>query len=207
VIAFAVEVQDNASPAVDRVASFLTGPGAVKVLAITGRNVVKRHLADLQATRPNKLGGPRTDYYGAAARATNWKADETGAYVIVSQVGMRLHYYGGTVTAGKNSSYLGGGQTKYLAIPAVSFAHGKRPSDFGDKLKVIFGKGRRPVALGRRYMGQTTIVFWLAKSTTHRPDPSVLPAPEDYQDELREAITDAARRRFKNQPDQTEGET
>jgi hypothetical protein len=204
VIAIAVQVQDGATPAVNRLAAFLSGPGAVKVLAIAGRKVVKEHLDNLQATRPNRLGGPRTDYYGAAARATNWRQDSEGAIVAVSQVGMRLHYLGGTVTPGKSQSAYGSGPTKYLAIPAVAFAHGKRPSDFTG-LSVLWGK-QGPVALGRRYMGQTTVVFWLVKKTEHKPDPTVLPTSADYRAEFDPAILEAMRRKFKGLETTEEGE-
>lgn len=158
---------------------------------IVGRAVVNRirtHLFDADRTKPNALGGQRTHFYADAARGTQFTVVTDGVVVSINQVGIRQRILGGTITPQK---------AKYLTIPARAEAHGKRASEFND-LVVVYGRSGEPVALARAWQtslrgsrgpGQTPrrrgaeqggeIMFWLTKSVTQRPDPSVVPTTFD----------------------------
>lgn len=164
------------------------------------------HFDRLDAERPNKLGGKRTHYWGQARDSVHSEPTDTGAVVDVTQIGVRLHFYGGTVTPGKGISFVTGRQTRMLTIPADASAHGRRAAEF-QNLEVLWGKNG-PFALalaqgGGKIRGinkpvsdkpkaktgvvhafagvdgmQRRIMFWLVKSATIKPDKSVLPTDE-----------------------------
>lgn len=170
---------------------------------IIGRSAVvtvRSHLFRINSGRPNALGGKRTNFYSTAARGTNFTTVADG---IILSIGSGL-------PAGAFSHRVTGGTIrpktkKYLTIPAVAEAHGKTAGEFDD-LVLVFGPSGQPIALAhalfrvtrtklaalpaRLRIGTTKqigqhggIVFWLKKSVTHAPDPSVMPeAKEIYAD-------------------------
>lgn len=179
-------------------------PGAAKRLAaalrpatinpIVGRsgvNTIREHLFGLNGSRPNKLGGKRTNFFADAARGTSSTTLPDGALVSINQVGIRLQFKGGTVRAGANGS-----GKKWLTIPARAEAHGKRAREFNDLRFVIFENGaaliRNDSTTLKRKRDRKTgkvsyvageerggeVMFWLKRSVTKRPDPTVLPYPE-----------------------------
>ena len=207
-IAMRIVLEDTATPALDRVRGFLQSEEAQQVIGYAGRNVVREHLQDLEDTRSGASGGPASHYYGSARRATNFRIiDDTAVEINVSQVGMRLHFYGGTVEAGKGISSATGAPTKYLTIPAAPEAHGRKASDFD--LLLVWANGR-PVALA---LAETTekmtargglkavrkagkIMFTLRESVTLQPDPTVMPTTEDFSEAITERLGSVIRRRF-----------
>ena len=60
----------------------------------------------------------------------------------------------------------------------------------GKKWQGMFGQKNKPMSLGRR------VFFWLAKSTTHRPDPSVLPPLQAIEDIAAKAAKEWLERKF-----------
>jgi hypothetical protein len=132
--------------------------------------LVTDHLVAYGKAHPNRLGGTRTQYYGKAADKTSYTVQGDTVTISVNQVGIRLHYYGGTVSKKKK---------KYLTIPVHPLAHGKRAGDhFSGKLKLVFGKNRQPVALAlpSEAKGQKdTILYALKKSVTIRADKKIIP--------------------------------
>jgi hypothetical protein len=188
-----ITLTDNASPAVGRVNRYIKSKGARQLVAYTGAKILRDHFGVLEATRANKDGFPRQHYWSDARKAVYFNVDGDNAVVAVkaSEVpGVKLHYYGGTVSAGRNVSFLSGEPTKYLTIPASGQAYGKRASEF-DQLVLVCGLGGKPYALAlpvtKEKMDQygavsvtTTagqIMYWLKESVTLQPDPSVLPEP------------------------------
>lgn len=183
-------VRDTATPALQRMAAAVQ-PGRLQ--AIIGRsaaNTYKQHLLGLNQTRANALGGPRTNFYAAAARGTSFRVVGDDVVVSISSVGIRQRYFGGTIKPKT---------TKYLTIPAIPEAHGKRASEFqGLRFAIVPDEqGRQRPALvqgaqtlirGRRSKGgvrfraigeiRERVVFWLARSVTQQPDPTVLPYTE-----------------------------
>jgi hypothetical protein len=159
-------------------------------------NVFKQHLFGLDRSRPNALGGARTNFYADAARGTHFDSLPDGVLISVNQVGFRQRVLGGTITPKK---------AKYLTIPARAEAHGKRASEFNDLIVLRRGDHRfgEPYALARavqttlRVTGSATasalgvrrfsrgeetgaeVLFWLKKSVTQRRDPTAVPQTTD----------------------------
>ncbi len=89
-----------------------------RAIGAAARNTIIAHLSNLQSTRPNKHGWPRQGYWASAARSVTQPIDHGDAIVIgIQQVGIALHYYGGTITPK---------QSKYLTLPTVPEAYDKR---------------------------------------------------------------------------------
>ena len=161
------------------------------VVGRSGVNTLREHFFGLNASRPNRLGGKRTQFYADAARGTSSVTQPDGALISVNQVGIRLRLLGGTVRAGANGS-----GKKWLTIPARAEAHGKRAGEFNDLRFVFFEHGAALVrneqtTLKRKRDRKTgkvsyvageerggEVMFWLKRSVTQKPDPGVLPRPE-----------------------------
>ena len=210
-VAIKIDVKDMAGPAVNRVRAFLASDSARKLSGFEGQRTVREHLQGLDETRANKLGGRRTNYYGSARRATEYRLEGEDVIVSIAQVGMRLHYYGGTVEAGVNSSFITGQPTKYITIPATAEAYGHTASDF-ENLVLVWGKNRKPVALAVGVEAQNTrrgptltksthlvpgkIMYWLKESVTLPADPTVLPTEQVIGQNVVNRLSKAILRRF-----------
>lgn len=170
------------------IARAVQGARLQQVIGRAAVNAIRTHLFTVNVARPNALGGKRTNFYASAARGTSFTAVADGVVVSVSNVGIRQRILGGTIRPRT---------AKFLTIPATAEAHGKRASEFDD-LVVVFGSRGQPIALAHalfrrtraqlaaipasRRVGMTRtagqhggIVFWLRRSVTQAPDPSVLP--------------------------------
>lgn len=166
-----------------------------QVVADSAVELFRAHFFQLNAERPNRLGGKRTGFYRDAARGTSGKAAADGALVSVNQVGIRQRWLGGTITAGANGS-----GKKWITIAARTEAYGKRAGSFNDLRFVLFRKNNNPLAalvrnesttLKRKRNRKTgavsfvageerggEVMYWLKRSVTQRPDPSVVPPPD-----------------------------
>lgn len=184
--------RDSATPAVRALEAGLTPAQINPIVGRAGVNVTRSHFQALNRERPNALGGARTNYYLGAARSAQFREVENGVIVSAAQVGLRLRYYGGRVTAGKTISRITGRPTKYLTIPVHPRAHGKRAGEFDLELVrnhrgepvALATKSTRGVSLRQTSTGKVTkraigqrgeIMFLLRRSVVHRPDPSILP--------------------------------
>lgn len=139
---------------------------------VMGRAAViayRTHLRAKNASSPNKLGGRRTHFYAAAARATSFAlVGDSTVVVSIAQRGISQRYFGGRIVPVK---------AKLLAIPAHPLAHGKLPREFPD-LEMIFGAGGRPVGLAQKPQGTRqfgVFLFRLTPFVDQKPDPTVLP--------------------------------
>ncbi len=102
------------------------------VLADRWVDLMKEHFQKKNAT-PNKLGGPRTNFWnGVAAKTGVAEVTEDGATITVASQPFRLHLFGGVVKPKK---------AKALTIPLVPEAHGllarSYEQKFGRKLFTI----------------------------------------------------------------------
>ena len=190
------DVKDQLSPALQARAAQLNPLTLTRQLAAAGVRVTKSHLLQLNQARPNALGGRRTNFDAQAARATTSTSDAQAATIIVSQQGFAQRYHGGTITPKR---------AKNLAIPANADAYGRSPRE--SKVPLVFALvgGRRPALIARenwqrtvtrgQRKGQTvadysdkatrgafTVMYWLVKSVTQRPDPTVMPTAQEYSD-------------------------
>lgn len=165
-------------------------PGAIENAMGRGvANLVRNHLFALNQSRPNQLGGRRTNFWAQAARGTSQASQPGGFTVSINQVGFRQRYQGGWIrpTGGK----------KYLTIPAVAEAHGRRASEFSNlrfgfaankygnlqpalieasATKVKFGRARKDGTRGVKSEGTGgKVMFFLSKRVFQQADASVLP--------------------------------
>jgi len=191
-----VITKDTATPAVRALREGLQAENVVPIFARSVANAVRGNFDDLDESRPNKLGGSRTHYYSGARSATKYTIKGDHATISVGQVGMRLRFYGGTVEAGRNPSYITGQPTKYLTIPATAESYGHRAADFPD-LIVLWGNGG-PFALARvtqkkiatakssgAETNDTEILYWLKAEVDIPADRTMLPSSE----QIRQAIS------------------
>lgn len=160
--------------------------GLRKVAGKAAANVLQRHLRDLDR-RPNRLGGRRSHFYSLASQAVSFTTDAQGALVTVAHLGLAQHYYGGTIRPIN---------AKALAIPARPEAYGRRPRD-SDNPRDLFvrpGRGGRAAALARRDGKRLEVWYWLVKSVTQEPDPTVLPDDSALADAATSAVDNYVRR-------------
>lgn len=194
---------DSATPAVQSLRAGLAPDQVNPIIGRSARNTYRTHLFGIDGQRANKLGGARTNFYASAARATQFRVQGDLVIVSINQVGIGLRYFGGTVRPKVK---------KYLTIPAVAEAHGKRASEFpelkfalvpdpktGRLRAALVRRGANIVSLisTRRAGGRTItsrreagayVMFWLVKQATFQPDPSVLPYPELVEAEAARAV-------------------
>src|SRR5712692_4436695 len=199
-MAFTIDIQDRATPAVEGALSELQLAGVKPVIGRAVVQLVQHHFLRLNSSRANPLGGPRSNFYAQAARNTRYDVLTDGVLVSVSQIGIRQRLEGGEILP-RNA--------KYLALPAIAEAYGKRAREFPN-LTILWRRiagATRPVALVEaaatpftrppanwRAGGQVRqdgtrgiktnsvggkVLFWLVKSVTQRADPSVLPTDQE----------------------------
>jgi len=165
-----------------------------KAMGRGATNRVVLHFKKLNAQRPNKLGGARTNYFAKAAANTSYTFQPGRFTISVNQVGINQRIHGGEIVAKK---------AKYLTIPAAAEAYGHRAREFND-LKVGFarnqygamqlalvkasrstfrlGRGRRDGSRGA--VKQTGSIggdpmYWLTPRVFQRADPTVAPSPQE----------------------------
>jgi hypothetical protein len=178
-MSFSIDIKDQVTEAVGR---FQDAARSGRANPIIGRNVAARlqkNFYTLDAQRANQIGGRRTNFYGQAAKSTQYQSTVDEVRVSVNQVGVRQRLEGGLITPVKS---------KWLTIPAIAEAYGKRAREFNN-LRVAFGRGHKPIGLeeappknlrGKRgYARGGRIVFWLVKSVLQKADPSVVPTNEE----------------------------
>lgn len=186
---------------------------AVKLLAPASVNLeianecakeTRNHFRVLDALRPNRIGGKRTNFWGKYVKNITPRGESDRAVVSIDDPNtsasgkspLLLHYYGGTVTPTRS---------KFLTVPAVPEAHGvrARESVWAGQLHFSLVAGKYPAlvlreALGtgkkaaRLYAGR--VIYWLRRSVTIRPDHSVLPNPEILAEAGLRALTRTIKR-------------
>jgi hypothetical protein len=177
--------RDEIGPAARRLQIGLQPDRLFPIVGRSGVNTIREHLFGLNQTRPNAMGGARTNFYASAARGTHFDAVADGVKISINQVGMAQRYFGGVITAKK---------VKLLTIPACPEAYGHRASEFpGLTFVVLGGKpalvryaqtilGSRTVKGQKRFYGKRKVefqvMFWLKHSVDQAPDETVLPYTE-----------------------------
>lgn len=202
-----IDVTDTARPALARVRGVLQSSQLNPVVGRAVRNVYRSHLFRLDRERPNALGGERTNFYAQAARGTSFTVDPDGVTISIASIGIAQRFYGGVIRPKA---------AKWLTIPAAPEAHGKTARQFD--LELVWNSDRKPVALAtkntlsmsitRNAQGEVVkrqtgnarkIMFWLRKSVTQNPDPTVLPPKDEVAaaavTAIDDAVNDAIRRR------------
>lgn len=163
------------------------------------KQVFVDHFLKLNASRPNKLGGKRTNYWDEAAGETYVSVSGSDVVVQVRQVGVRRHLLGGPPITPKGTSEITGRAIKFLTIPIHPSAHGRTVGQLraqGVNLYPAGGAIRQQI--GDKRADSDPKLFALARRTkAAQPDPSVIPtvdeiarAADEALNELREAIKD-----------------
>jgi hypothetical protein len=185
-MAFTIEIRDRATPAVEGALGELQLAGVKPEIGRAVVQLVQQHFLRLNASRANALGGPRSNFYAQAAQGARYEVLTDGVLVSVGQAGIRQRLEGGEIVP-RN--------VKYLTIPAIAEAYGKRAREFPNLVilwRRIAGQ-TRPVALVEPEATQPArgvktdsvggkIFFWLVKSVTQKPDPTVLPSEREMTD-------------------------
>ncbi len=191
----------------DELAQFgVVGRGAVLRAAGTGlKQTLVDHLSqldkdDVHHHSSSSLGAQQVHFYGSAVGSVQNPQIEGDDEVSVSinSVGLAQRYYGGVIGA-KNK--------KWLTIPAVADAYGKRAGSFNNLRFVLFrpdlaalvetmAKSTKTAANGVvKRTGETAVkgrvVYWLKKEVTQEGDPTVLPTDDEMSARAIEAGQEA----------------
>lgn len=142
----------------------------------------------LRLVKENFLSLGGRYYWGNAAKSTLTQADDKSASVSVYQRGVRLRWQGGTVQAGASISSHTGRPTKYLAIPASDDIT-EHPGFYAGLKFIPINKGKLGGILATLDdKGKVSKKFFsLVSSTTHQPNPAVMPPAQAMQAELSKA--------------------
>ena len=196
-----VRIDDSRARAKLQAVGKALDPARVNKTATYGvMNLVKRHLRELNADRPNKLGGKRSNFYADARRATHSWADSSEGIVAISKTGFAQRRYGGTIAAVNR---------QFLTIPIAPEAYGARVSDFPNAfIARLKGKGYIATKAGSGKDEPLHLLFALVRSVTQDPDPSVLPDNDAIQRRASSALSGlirkvAAEPSAANDPDST----
>lgn len=199
--AYLAITKDTATPALNAARNFMQPARLNPIVGGAAIEVYKTHLFGVNASRPNKLGGSRTNYFGMAAKLTNFREVEGGVLISIPQIGIRQRFYGGVIKPKT---------AKFLTIPVNAAAYGHRASEFD--LEIVFGQGGQPIALATistratqiTQKGQWTrtkqigrhgvIMFRLVRSVTQKPDPTILPYDEQVLKRVDKEVGSAFKR-------------
>ena len=206
-LSVSVNVSDAATPAINALADALDERA---LAASVGDAEVALFQNHLRGNGTNKNGWPSTAFWSRAAQTVDWTAADTGLAINIRQAGVQQRYAGGDIHP------TGGHQ--YLTIPARAEAYGHRAGEFSN-LRVAYGRngafalveanatqssaGRSKKSPGHGAGPHADTVgggvyFWLVKSVSQAPDPSVLPADEDIAAVARDTINGLMARVSKN---------
>ena len=138
---------------------------------------------------------PGREYWRRAGDLTEAHPEQPGV-VTVSQRGVALHLYGGTVHPGRGDSSKTGQPTKLLALPAdkgvrespifypgMVFRRVRRGYPHLRGLLVLPGQRRRGAA-----EPQVRVMFRLVDQATIRPNPEVLPPDDRLEDAMQRGL-------------------
>lgn len=192
------------SESIDNLVLEADGPVVKKAMGAALRKSIVDHFMELESDSlhhrtADRLGAEHSGFFADAARATQVaQIEPEGVSVSINKLGLRLRYYGGTVTPGKSASWKSGRATQWLSIPNDAAAYGTRTQEW-DHSAMGIGNLRfvyfRPdlAALVERLATNVKrvrgiykpvsstigkVIFWLKKSATYKADSTVLPTNE-----------------------------
>ena len=186
--------KDDLSPALAVMRAQARNPrGLMAAAARAVTNLFKKHLRLLQRTRPNKLGGQRTNFWNQLASSVNAPTiTDTTAVISISDPRAAHKHLGGTVTAKRS---------KFLTIPIAPEAHGRRASVLEGELgiKLFLLKGANNPMLAAMVDGGLKTFYVLKRSVEQGPDPKegILPPDEDIKTAALAAAQAALQRQLK----------
>lgn len=145
--------------------------GAIATLAF---EVTRAHLRDLNRHETaERLGAAPTGHWEEAAEKTLATFDAESAVVTIAQPGIRR--VAGPITISPQSG-------RYLTIPVIAAAYGRRAGEFADLEFALLGPRRTPALVRPGPAGQAGTVFYLlVEQVTQPQDRSLLPSDEVYR--------------------------
>ncbi len=174
---------DDATPALTSLTQSVNRADVNRVMYQAVAGVIQSYLLNLDTQR-HQSPVPGPGFYAQAAQSISEVDLDTGGFTVsIAQPGFAQRYYGGAINAGS-----GPNGARWLTIPASPAALGHRAGDF-TSLKCIFFRGLDLGALVQAAnsgaipdeQGRPPVLFWLKRSVTQAPDPTVLPDPADLQ--------------------------
>ena len=191
--AFNIDLTDRVSPALQRLIAGLEDPSDLYALmagvAEKGtRDYIVHVAAPTRHTTANRLGAQPTGYLERAANGVRGVGTQEAAEVIISgDVGIFSRTDGPVTITPKAPK-------KYLTLPAIAEAYGRRAGEFADLSVLIFrkrGSAELLLALGTEIgegaNKERTVFYWLKKSVTLPQDRELLPSDDDYLQMAEEA--------------------
>ena len=88
-LAFRLSLTDQVSPTGRALAGALAPKQLFPVIGRSAVGTFRKHLFEVNRTRPNALGGTRTGFYASAARGTSFETTGDGVTLTVASVGIR----------------------------------------------------------------------------------------------------------------------
>jgi hypothetical protein len=185
-IGLKISIQDRASAVLAAQKAEMAPERLALVAGRGAQNVIRGHLLTLNRTRPNKLGGKRTEYYRSAANSLGTTVQGGVATVSIRQRGFAQRVFGGTITPTS---------AKLLSIPVHAEAHGKRAREIPG---LVYGVLKSGPALFKVRDNKIEVYYLLRRSVEQDPDPTILPDSAAITDGAVDAIASTlarARRR------------
>jgi len=182
-LAIEISIRDTATLALRALKAGIKPARLQRPAGAAVTQLFRNHFTALNAARANQMGGTRTNFYAGAARSTSWQPVPDGLVIAVNKQGIRQRFFGGTINAKPG---------KALTIPADPAAYGKRAREFnnlhvaifkgstGNAIGALFTNAATNISIGKRGVKAKSstierVMYWLVKSVTQRPDPTVLP--------------------------------
>lgn len=189
--------KDDLTPALALLRGQARNPRGIMAAASRAiTNLFKKHLRMLQRTRPNKLGGKRTNFWNQLAQSVNVPSlTATSAVISISDPRASHKHTGGVIRAKR---------AKMLTLPVAPEAHGRRASvlegELGIKLFLLRRDTGAPLLVGHIAGEQGLKVYYaLKQSVDQPPDPpeGILPPEADIKSAALGAAQSALKRQLK----------
>lgn len=173
--------------AVETLQGGITGDEILQVIGRAGFTVIKEHFEQLAGDEAHhqsaaSLGAAPTGFYERAAdNVQQPEVEPEGVSVSIDQQGLAQRLFGGDIAAKPGH---------WLTIPARAESYGKRAKEFDNLKFILFPSGLAALVDKDEKAHEGTVYYWLVRSVTQPPDPSVIPS----EDEIFEPAVANARR-------------
>lgn len=130
-----------------------------------------------------KLG--HVGLYDDMASATFWKVGASSVVISITHYAFRQRLLGGVIKPGPGK--------KYLTIPALKGAYGKRAGEidglkFGFAYDPVAGHDRPALIKGRKGKRKGNVWYWLIRQANQKPNPTVLPTDSEIVTSVKTAM-------------------
>ncbi|MEM7495897.1 MAG: hypothetical protein AAF471_07200 [Myxococcota bacterium] len=139
------------------------------LIGFTGAEILSEHFNE-KNQKPNKVGGPKSNFWAQAADQTDYALDPIRIYT--TKIGVAQRVYGGIITAKK---------AKNLVFPVHPISYNIPARDFTARTGIaLYPNKKRTVILGR-VGGQSVILYVIKRSVKQEPDPSAIPTGQTFE--------------------------